>query len=133
MRQSITENIVNLLQIFFEGVEARISAGVKPEEVGYQLAFSKQELRKVIKEYSGKEVKIIIKEVIMMVPANNNDNNNNYYNNNNNNNNNNNSNNNNDNNNNNNNNNNNKNNFNDNESNFNDNDNDLIIAIMMVI
>lgn len=26
------------------------------EEVGYQLQFSKQELRKVIKEYSGREV-----------------------------------------------------------------------------
>ncbi|GFS06267.1 exocyst complex component 1 [Elysia marginata] len=67
-RQRYTENLkaytVNLLgrpleklHIFFEGVEARISAGVKPEEVGYQLAFSKQELRKVIKEYPGKEVK----------------------------------------------------------------------------
>jgi hypothetical protein len=37
--------------VFFEGVENKISSGVKPEEVGYQLAFSKQELRKVIKEY----------------------------------------------------------------------------------
>ena len=26
------------------------------EEVGYQLQFSKQELRKVVKEYSGREV-----------------------------------------------------------------------------
>lgn len=67
-KQRYTENLkaytVNLLgrpleklHIFFEGVEARISAGVKPEEVGYQLAFSKQELRKLIKEYPGKEVK----------------------------------------------------------------------------
>lgn len=45
------------LHIFFEGVESRVAAGVKMEEVGYQLAFSKQELRKVIKEYPGKEVK----------------------------------------------------------------------------
>ncbi|XP_052078760.1 exocyst complex component 1-like isoform X1 [Mytilus californianus] len=45
------------IQVFFEGVESKIASGVKPEEVGYQLAFSKQELRKVIKEYSGKEVK----------------------------------------------------------------------------
>jgi len=29
---------------------------VRVEEVGYQLQFSKQELRKVIKEYSGREV-----------------------------------------------------------------------------
>ncbi|XP_025088337.1 exocyst complex component 1-like isoform X2 [Pomacea canaliculata] len=45
------------LHIFFEGVEARVAAGVKREEVGFQLAFSKQELRKVIREYPGKEVK----------------------------------------------------------------------------
>ncbi|XP_070552598.1 exocyst complex component 1-like isoform X2 [Ptychodera flava] len=45
------------LNNFFEGIEARVAQGVKAEEVGYQLAFSKQELRKVIKEYPGKEVK----------------------------------------------------------------------------
>ncbi|ESO90675.1 hypothetical protein LOTGIDRAFT_233685 [Lottia gigantea] len=48
------------LHIFFEGVQARIATGVKPEEVGYQLAFSKQELRKVIKDYPAKEVKKIL-------------------------------------------------------------------------
>uniref|UniRef100_A0A672RNX6 Exocyst complex component 1 n=1 Tax=Sinocyclocheilus grahami TaxID=75366 RepID=A0A672RNX6_SINGR len=42
---------------FFEGVEARVAQGVHEEEVSYQLAFNKQELRKVIKEYPGKEVK----------------------------------------------------------------------------
>jgi hypothetical protein len=42
--------------VFFEGVENKIISGVKPEEVGYQLAFSKLELRKVIKEYPAKEV-----------------------------------------------------------------------------
>jgi hypothetical protein len=45
-----------LVQIFFEGVQEKIAAGVKAEEVGYQLAFSKQELRKCIKEYPAKEV-----------------------------------------------------------------------------
>lgn len=45
------------LQHFFEGVEARVAQGVREEEVSYQLAFNKQELRKVIKEYPGKEVK----------------------------------------------------------------------------
>ncbi|XP_033743453.1 exocyst complex component 1-like isoform X1 [Pecten maximus] len=45
------------LHVFFDGVQNRVASGVKPEEVGYQLAFSKQELRKVIKEYPGKEVK----------------------------------------------------------------------------
>ena len=44
-------------QHFFEGVEARVAQGVREEEVSYQLAFNKQELRKVIKEYPGKEVK----------------------------------------------------------------------------
>ena len=43
--------------MFFEGVEAKVATGVKEEEVGYQLAYSKAELRKVIKEYPGKEVK----------------------------------------------------------------------------
>uniref|UniRef100_A0A673XX44 Exocyst complex component 1 n=1 Tax=Salmo trutta TaxID=8032 RepID=A0A673XX44_SALTR len=45
------------LQHFFEGVEARVAQGVREDEVSYQLAFNKQELRKVIKEYPGKEVK----------------------------------------------------------------------------
>ena len=46
-----------ILQVFFEGVQEQIAAGVKEEEVGYQLAFSKQELRKCIKEYPAKELK----------------------------------------------------------------------------
>lgn len=45
------------LNNFFEGVQAKVALGVKEDEIGYQLAFSKQELRKVIKEYPGKEVK----------------------------------------------------------------------------
>ncbi|XP_032832803.1 exocyst complex component 1 isoform X2 [Petromyzon marinus] len=45
------------LNVFFEGVEARVAQGVKADEVGYQLMFSKQELRKVLREYPGKEVK----------------------------------------------------------------------------
>ncbi|XP_011612854.1 exocyst complex component 1 isoform X7 [Takifugu rubripes] len=45
------------LNHFFEGVEARVAQGVREEEVSYHLAFNKQELRKVIKEYPGKEVK----------------------------------------------------------------------------
>ncbi|XP_076043621.1 exocyst complex component Sec3 [Oratosquilla oratoria] len=44
------------LNQFFDGVAAKVASGVKESEVGYQLAFSKQELRKVIKEYPGKEV-----------------------------------------------------------------------------
>lgn len=42
---------------FFEGVKARVAQGIGYDEVSYQLAFSKQELRKVIKDYPGKEVK----------------------------------------------------------------------------
>lgn len=49
--------VSSLSQHFFEGVEARVAQGVREEEVSYQLAFNKQELRKVIKEYPGKEVK----------------------------------------------------------------------------
>uniref|UniRef100_H2L4T6 Exocyst complex component 1 n=1 Tax=Oryzias latipes TaxID=8090 RepID=H2L4T6_ORYLA len=45
------------LNHFFEGVESRVAQGVREDEVSYQLAFNKQELRKVIKEYPGKEVK----------------------------------------------------------------------------
>ncbi|XP_013397565.1 exocyst complex component 1 isoform X1 [Lingula anatina] len=45
------------LNTFFEGIESKVASGVKEDEVGYQLAYSKQELRKVIKEYPGKEVK----------------------------------------------------------------------------
>uniref|UniRef100_A0A8D1YS03 Exocyst complex component 1 n=1 Tax=Sus scrofa TaxID=9823 RepID=A0A8D1YS03_PIG len=45
------------LNHFFEGVEARVAQGIREEEVSYQLAFNKQELRKVIREYPGKEVK----------------------------------------------------------------------------
>ncbi|KAH9489273.1 Exocyst complex component 1 [Bulinus truncatus] len=67
-KQRYTDNLkaytVNLLgrpleklHVFFEGVEVRLSKGMKPEEIGYVVDFSKQELRKVIKEYPGKEVK----------------------------------------------------------------------------
>lgn len=42
---------------FFDGVSARINAGVKENEISYQLQFSKQELRKVLVLYPGKEVR----------------------------------------------------------------------------
>ena len=45
------------LNVFFDGVQALVAAGVKESEVGYQLAYSKQELRKVIVLYPGKEVR----------------------------------------------------------------------------
>ena len=34
-----------------------MATGVRAEEVGFQLKYSKQELRKCVKEYSGKDVK----------------------------------------------------------------------------
>ncbi|KAG5445025.1 Exocyst complex component 1, variant 2 [Clonorchis sinensis] len=45
------------LATFFEGVNAALAAGVRPEVIQYQFAFSKQELQKVIREYPGREVK----------------------------------------------------------------------------
>lgn len=45
------------VQLFFEGVQAKVGAGVKESEISYQMAFSKQELRRVVKEYPAREVK----------------------------------------------------------------------------
>jgi hypothetical protein len=45
------------LQLFFEGVQAKVAQGVKESEISYQMAYSKQELRKVIREYPAREVK----------------------------------------------------------------------------
>jgi len=42
---------------FFDGVSAKLAAGVRETEISYQLQFSKQELRKVLTSYPGKEVK----------------------------------------------------------------------------
>lgn len=46
-----------MLQLFFEGVQSKVSQGVKESEISYQMAYSKQELRKVIREYPAREVK----------------------------------------------------------------------------
>ncbi|KAG8224578.1 hypothetical protein J437_LFUL003097 [Ladona fulva] len=45
------------LNLFFEGVQAKVSQGVKESEISFQMAFSKQELRRVIREYPAREVK----------------------------------------------------------------------------
>ena len=47
-------------QIFFDGIEDQFAAGVKPEEIGYRLKYSKAELKKCIREYPGKEVGTIL-------------------------------------------------------------------------
>jgi vacuolar-type H+-ATPase catalytic subunit A/Vma1 len=44
-------------QIFFEGVQAKVAQGLKETEISYQMAFSKQELRKLINQYPAREVK----------------------------------------------------------------------------
>jgi len=51
--------ILSLLhfQQFFEGVQLKVAQGVKETEISYQMAFSKQELRKVIAQYPAREVK----------------------------------------------------------------------------
>ncbi|XP_015789964.1 exocyst complex component 1 [Tetranychus urticae] len=55
------------LNTFFEGVQMKVNQGVKAEEVGYQLAYSKQELRKVIKDCSLKEVRKGLEEMYKKV------------------------------------------------------------------
>lgn len=45
------------LNVFFEGIQQLVAAGVKESEISYQLAYSKQELRKVIAIYPGREVR----------------------------------------------------------------------------
>ncbi|KAH8246015.1 hypothetical protein KR026_006889 [Drosophila bipectinata] len=45
------------LNQFFEGVQQKVAQGVKETEISYQMAFSKQELRKVIAQYPAREVK----------------------------------------------------------------------------
>lgn len=45
------------LNTFFEGVQSKVAQGVKESEISYQMAYSKQELRRVIREYPAREVK----------------------------------------------------------------------------
>ncbi|XP_055693558.1 exocyst complex component 1 [Lutzomyia longipalpis] len=45
------------LNLFFEGVQMKVQQGVKETEISYQMAYSKQELRKVISQYPAREVK----------------------------------------------------------------------------
>lgn len=43
--------------MFFEGVQTKVAQGVKESEISYQMAFSKDQLRKVINAYPSREVK----------------------------------------------------------------------------
>jgi hypothetical protein len=45
------------LNVFFDGIQQLVASGVKESEISYQLAYSKQELRKVIGHYPGREVR----------------------------------------------------------------------------
>ena len=56
------------LNVFFDGVQNLVSAGVKESEVGFQLAYSKQELRRVIAIYPGKEVRMPISYTLKRLP-----------------------------------------------------------------
>jgi len=51
------------LNVFFEGVQAKVAQGVKEEEISFQLAFSKQELRKVLQMVTLKEVRRGLEEM----------------------------------------------------------------------
>lgn len=51
------------LNTFFEGVEAKVAQGVKEEEISFQLAFSRQELRKVLQMVTLKEVQKGLEEM----------------------------------------------------------------------
>uniref|UniRef100_A0A8C4SIB0 Exocyst complex component 1-like n=1 Tax=Erpetoichthys calabaricus TaxID=27687 RepID=A0A8C4SIB0_ERPCA len=56
----VTSNLglpLEKLSEFFEGVKTRMAQGIKEEEVGFQMAYNKQELRRVIERYPGKEVR----------------------------------------------------------------------------
>lgn len=55
------------LNIFFEGVQQKVQQGIKEDEIGYQLAFSKQELRKIIKECNLKDIKKGLEEMYRRV------------------------------------------------------------------
>ncbi|RWS16624.1 exocyst complex component 1-like protein [Dinothrombium tinctorium] len=55
------------LNTFFEGVQMKVAQGVKQDEVGYQLAFSKQELRKVINSCTLKDIKKGLEEMYRKV------------------------------------------------------------------
>lgn len=51
------------LNIFFDGVQAKVAQGVKEEEIGFQLAFSKQELKRVLQLVTLKEVRKGLEEM----------------------------------------------------------------------
>ena len=53
-----------MAQAFFEGVESLKAGGTKAEEVGYRLDYSRNELKKCIKEYPGKEVRSVCVDVL---------------------------------------------------------------------
>lgn len=51
------------INTFFEGVQTKVAQGVKEEEISFQLAFSKQELRKVLQSVTLKEVRKGLEEM----------------------------------------------------------------------
>lgn len=57
---AVYQIIIIFSQLFFEGVEGLMASGTKADQVGFQLDYNKNELRKCIKEYPGKEVKKLL-------------------------------------------------------------------------
>ena len=57
------------VNIFFDGVSIKINSGVKEAEISFQHQFSKQELRKVLSLYPGREVKAPKQRLILTVLA----------------------------------------------------------------
>lgn len=51
------------VNIFFDGVQAKVAQGVKEEEISFQLAFSKQELKRVLQLVTLKEVRRGLEEM----------------------------------------------------------------------
>lgn len=51
------------VNIFFDGVQAKVAQGVKEDEISFQLAFSKQELRRVLQLVTLKEVRKGLEEM----------------------------------------------------------------------
>ncbi|XP_065058911.1 exocyst complex component 1-like [Rhopilema esculentum] len=60
MAQYVSKRVglpVEKISNFFEGVENCIASGVRMEDVGYQIAYNRQELKNILKEYPAKEIK----------------------------------------------------------------------------
>eukprot|EP00048_Salpingoeca_helianthica_P004323 m.75806 g.75806 ORF g.75806 m.75806 type:complete len:835 (-) comp13145_c0_seq4:25-2529(-) len=65
--QAIIGDPLEKITTFFDGVQQLIASGVPMAEVGFQFAYSKQELRARLKDYPGKEVRKGIEQMYKRV------------------------------------------------------------------